>query len=93
MTFYQEGVLKEGFKGIPEPMGGKAAVPCKEDLMLLPGLAFTKEGRRLGYGGGYYDRYLSACKVCPYLIGLSFSCQVAEELPREPFDYQVDELL
>ena len=61
--------------------------------MLLPGLAFTKEGERLGYGGGYYDRYLADCKERPFLMGLAFSCQIADALPSEPHDIQLDELL
>ncbi|MBQ7095173.1 MAG: 5-formyltetrahydrofolate cyclo-ligase [Clostridia bacterium] len=93
MVFYQGGHLAKGFKGIFEPVDGEIAIPRKEDLMLLPGLAFTKEGERLGYGGGYYDRYLADCKERPFLMGLAFSCQIADALPSEPHDIQVDELL
>lgn len=92
MVFYQDGRLMEGFRGILEPEGGEIVCPKEGDLMLLPGLAFTKEGGRLGYGGGYYDRYLAKCPYRPYLIGLCFSSQMAENLPQEPYDIKVDEV-
>lgn len=93
MVFYQGGHLEKGFMGIEEPVGGKRSIPQKGDLMLLPGLAFTKEGKRLGYGGGYYDRYLADCKERPFLMGLAFTCQIADSLPWEPHDIYVDEIL
>lgn len=93
MRFFKDGKLIGGYHGIPEPQGGEEVTPREGDLMLLPGLAFTKEGGRLGYGGGFYDRYLASCKVRPYLMGLCFPCQMAETLPREPHDITVQEIL
>jgi len=62
-------------------------------LMLMPGVAFDLYGRRLGYGGGYYDRYLAAHpQFLTYSIGIGHSCQLVEELPMEKTDckpYQV----
>ena len=93
MRFYEGGVLQEGFKGIMEPQGGRVVTPQKGDLMLLPGLAFSWQGDRLGYGGGYYDRYLAICREPPYKIGLCYPCQILPELPREEYDIGVDEIL
>lgn len=93
MRFYIGGELKEGFKGILEPMGGKVVHPQKCDLMLLPGLAFSWDGDRLGYGGGFYDRYLSICRESPFKIGLCYPCQILPTLPAEDHDIGVDEIL
>lgn len=61
--------------------------------MLMPGVAFDVYGNRLGYGGGYYDRYLAAHPYfLTYSIGIGHSCQRVEELPIEETDckpYQV----
>lgn len=62
-------------------------------LMLIPGVAFDPYGNRLGYGGGYYDRYLAAHpQFLTYSIGIGHSCQLVEKLPVEKTDckpYQV----
>ena len=93
MVFYQTNDLCPGFRGIPEPQGGEVVIPTARDLMLLPGLAFSCRGDRLGYGGGYYDRYLAALPQKPLLCGLGYALQVVEELPREPHDMRLDLLI
>lgn len=59
------------------------------DLAIIPGIAFDQNGHRLGYGGGYYDRFLKQLKKIKS-IGLSYHCQIIEALPIEPHDVQVD---
>lgn len=98
MEFYQITSLSElqpGKWGILEPVKGEKCIPQPErkPLMLLPGLAFSSQGARLGYGGGYYDSYLAECALsCPELckaaIGYDFS--LVSELPEEKFDIRVD---
>jgi 5-formyltetrahydrofolate cyclo-ligase len=68
-------------------------------VMILPGLSFDLTGCRLGYGGGYYDRYLHHCRQLPgmealsmHLIGICYSCQLSDHLPESVFDYPVDEI-
>lgn len=83
--------LRPGRFGIPEPppANGKPSWP---DLVLVPGCAFDWRGGRLGYGGGYYDRYLAACPARPVLVGFAFSCQIAAKVPLEPWDKTMDAL-
>lgn len=60
------------------------------DLVLVPGLAFTASGQRLGRGGGYYDRLFRLPTSGPLKIGVSFAFQLLERLPIEPHDVAVD---
>lgn len=79
--------LKPGAWGIPEPDPETAvlAVPDHKSLVIMPGAAFDRTGRRLGYGGGYYDTYL---RVHPggYRIALAYSVQILDTVPAEPHD-------
>jgi 5-formyltetrahydrofolate cyclo-ligase len=61
--------------------------------VLVPLLAFDAEGRRLGYGGGYYDRTLAALRAgAPGVlaVGVAFSAQEAQDLPEDEFDERLD---
>ena len=81
--------LKVNNMGIPEPVSKKIVYP---DLILVPLVGFDKNKFRLGYGGGYYDRYIE--KVSKYkkfkTIGLSFSFQEIKKLPINKFDKKLD---
>ena len=59
------------------------------DLVLVPGLAFTAEGERLGRGGGFYDRLLSSPGFRAFKVGVCFDRQMRETLPMEPHDQRV----
>ncbi|RHW38505.1 5-formyltetrahydrofolate cyclo-ligase [Lysinibacillus yapensis] len=65
--------------------------PDEIDCMVVPGIVFDKKGYRIGYGGGYYDRYL--VRFNGKLISLAFSIQVVESVPVEPHDQPVDLIL
>lgn len=81
--------LEPGFRSIPEPrLSCPLVSPEVLDLVLLPGLAFDRSGHRLGYGGGYYDRFLPACPAPR--VALAFSLQIVEAVPREPHDLRAD---
>ena len=58
--------------GIPEPVDGLEVPASKLDVVFVPLLAFDKKGHRVGYGGGFYDRFLKSCKKDVLKIGLSF---------------------
>ena len=75
--------LSPGFYGIWEPKG-QEEVLWEDALVILPGVAFDKKGHRIGYGGGYYDRYLAAHPL--KTLALAFGFQVFEELPSEEAD-------
>lgn len=77
--------LVPGVFGIPEPKEScSICVPHPDDLCIVPCLAADKRGFRLGYGGGYYDRYLAAHPT--NTIGLCYSACITQTLPAEQFD-------
>jgi len=64
-------------------------IQSKRYLMIMPGLAFDRKLHRIGYGGGYYDRYLSHIEnINLTSIALAFDFQIYEEIPSEDFDYR-----
>lgn len=85
--------LQEGYQGIMEPNTTIRIEPNKREsiFMLLPGLAFSKTGERIGYGGGFYDRYLERYKEASIKkCGFAYDFQVFPELAIEEFDQKVD---
>ena len=65
-------LIKKNSYNIPEPIDGIEISPKKLEVVFVPLLAFDKQGNRVGYGKGFYDRFLSACKQETIKIGLSF---------------------
>ena len=100
MFFYEIQSWEElfpGYQGILEPQnaGREPLVPAANDVMLIPGAVFDHKGGRIGYGGGYYDKYLDkifgAYGYYPYLIGLAFACQISpKKIPLEEHDKKMD---
>ena len=84
--------VAHGYCGIPEPVadGPIADDPCA--LVLMPGLAFDPEGHRIGYGGGFYDRFLSEEPGHPK-VALCYDFQLLPSLETDPFDIPVDLVL
>lgn len=82
--------LQEGFKGIPEPVSDEEVCINSDVLMLMPGLAFDRQGWRLGYGGGFYDTYLSSLSSRPLTLGLGYSSQIVSRVPHDNFDVPID---
>ena len=93
IVFYQVASLsdlEEGSFHVLEPKN--TCIPAPEpSLILVPGVAFTTEGKRLGYGGGFYDRFLSNHSC--FTIGVGYGFQVLEELPVEEHDMKLDEII
>lgn len=84
--------LSLGRFGLREPGPSCQEVPLKQlDLILVPGVAFDLEGRRLGRGKGYFDRLLAA--VCGQTCGVAFDEQIVLRVPVEPHDSDVNWIL
>ena len=78
-----------GYAGIPEPIADGPVAEDPTALVLMPGLAFDKEGHRIGYGGGFYDKFLAAEPDHP-TVALCYEFQVLPHLQTEEFDIPVD---
>lgn len=86
--------IEAGYRGIPEPRGSCAEVALDRiDFVLVPGVAFDSEGRRLGYGGGYYDRLLPLLRGSAVRVAGAFELQLVERVPAAPHDVGVDWLV
>lgn len=84
--------MEKSEMGIPEPIDDGPVASDTEALVLMPGMAFTARGDRMGYGGGYYDKFLSAEPNHP-TVALCYDFQLLEALPTEEFDIPVDLVL
>lgn len=83
--------LELGIWGIREPRGGDLVEDFSLiDFILVPGVAFSPEGGRLGYGGGFYDRLLVGKRADAVSIAAAFSLQMLEKIPMEDNDIAVD---
>ncbi len=89
--------VESGYQGILEPKEGTAEFSAKKldiqkCLMVLPGSVFDRKCNRMGYGKGFYDRFM---KLVPkmYGAGLAFDCQVAPALPIQAHDYRMNALI
>ena len=78
-----------GYAGIPEPVEDGPVAEDKTALVLMPGLAFDPAGHRIGYGGGFYDKFLAAEPEHPTLA-LCYAFQMRPQLETEEFDIPVD---
>ena len=81
--------LVPGWRGILEPPDTTPRVD--PDLIVVPGLAFSRSGDRLGRGKGFYDRYLNGSKALT--IGVTDQAGIYDDVPKLPFDYAVDLVL
>ena len=81
--------VAKGYAGIPEPIADEPVAHDETALVLMPGLAFDPQGHRIGYGGGYYDRYLEQYPV-PVKLGICFAFQLVDAIPAETFDQAAD---
>lgn len=88
--------LREGAFRIFEPQGQDLPLPSLQvDLVLVPGVAFDAAGHRLGRGKGYYDQFFASCPqvAASYKLGIAFPFQIVGEIPTEPHDIQMDEVI
>lgn len=93
MRFFRIGALSElrkGAFGIPEPIGSEEFHGETDSVCITPALSFDRDGYRLGYGGGYYDRFLKNYRGLS--VGICYQSFLGE-IPKEPFDLPVDLLI
>lgn len=90
-TALEDGIsLEKGSFNIPEPQNNPYTKGF--DLIVIPGMAFDRQGNRLGRGKGYYDRFLAAHQDV-YTIGICFDFQLIETIPSEPHDRKVNKVI
>ncbi|MCQ2207904.1 MAG: 5-formyltetrahydrofolate cyclo-ligase [Paludibacteraceae bacterium] len=88
-----EGIakMKKGAYGILEPQGEVWKDYDGIDLCIIPGVAFDKQGHRMGHGKGYYDRLLSIVLAAKY--GICYSTQLVDEIPTDPWDEEMTKVI
>ena len=99
MEFYQVVSIRQlmdGYKGIKEPIANveHQYFHHKEEnsLIIIPGVAFDMNGHRIGYGKGYYDRYLQDKRQMT-AVALAFAQQLVDEIPHEIYDIRMDKIV
>lgn len=95
IAFYRyrpgDELISNGSWGIQEPTTSEVIDPMHLDLIVVPAMAYDREGYRLGRGKGYYDRYLSATRA--YTVGVTLELMAVERLPRDTWDIPMDQIL
>jgi len=84
--------LEKSDMGIPEPVSDEPVAADEKALVLMPGLAFDEQGHRIGYGGGFYDKFLAAEPDHP-TVALCYDFQMFPQLETDTFDIPVDRVL
>lgn len=99
-SFNQIDALPRTKWNIPQPLESDSGEDCMNlgglDLLLIPGLAFTRAGCRLGRGKGFYDKFIktySSLHKPPYLIGLALDLSIVDNIPCNEDDVEMDEVI
>ena len=82
--------LTEGPYGIPEPTDPRLVDPALIDLWIVPGIAFDRQGRRIGHGGGYFDTFFGAHPTSAPKVAVAYAFQVVDGVPADDHDVPVD---
>lgn len=83
---------KSGY-GILEPVDGPIVEPTEQSVILVPASCFDMKGNRIGYGGGYYDRYLGSNTFRGKRVGICYNHQITQSIPVEAHDVVVDAII
>jgi 5-formyltetrahydrofolate cyclo-ligase len=81
-----------GYRGIREPIPQRCKqIPVQHiNLAIIPGVAFDERGGRIGYGTGFYDRFIPQFDITTRKVALAFECQIVPQIPMEPHDRYID---
>lgn len=90
---YDSCAMAKGAYGINEPQNGLPVDVCEIDAIVVPGVAFTMDGARMGRGKGYYDKYLSQSGCRALKIGVCYREQLVPDIPTEPHDVKMDTVI
>ena len=90
VVVHDETIFKTNGYGIEEPIDGIDMIPTEIDLVIVPLIAFDKMGNRVGYGKGYYDRFLKRCRKDCMKIGFSYFEPVEEIEDVNKLDVKLD---
>lgn len=93
VEFHDYGDLVPARFGLMELPNAPVVAPSEIDLVVSPGLAFDRAGRRLGQGAGYYDRYLPRLRDEVPVVAICFSEQLVDEVPTDAHDLAVDAIV
>ena len=85
--------VDEAWFGAKEPLGTEVVTPSEIDVVVAPGLVFDRSGHRVGYGGGFYDRFLGRVRPDAFKVAVGFGLQVVDEVPRRGGDVPVDAIV
>jgi 5-formyltetrahydrofolate cyclo-ligase len=85
--------VRETSFGAMEPAGAEVAEAGEIDVVIAPGVAFDRRGGRVGYGGGFYDRFLAELRPGVPVIAIAFGIQVVDEVPEGGMDRRVDAIV
>ena len=90
---YDKDAMAKGAYGINEPQRGLLVRPDEIDAIVVPGVAFTAKGMRMGRGKGFYDRYLAQSGFAALKIGVCYREQLVLDIPVEPHDVPMDAVI
>ena len=89
-----ESDLTFGAYGIREPLSTTLSIDVKDiDVLIVPAVSYDLDGYRLGYGGGFYDRFIESLNPNCITVGIAFELQVFEDIPKEPHDAKLDYII
>ena len=88
VEYNRECMMKSNIYGIPEPVIMNESELEEPDVVIVPGIAFDENLHRIGFGGGYYDRFLEQTDAIK--IGVCFDTQIVERIPTDPHDVAMD---
>lgn len=88
VDYNYESVMKSNLFGIPEPVLSNESENVEPDVVLVPGVAFGADLNRIGYGAGYFDRFLKGTNALK--VGICFDMQVVPSIKAEPYDVRMD---